>query len=88
MANDALEMNINLFILYQRRFYHFYSFIIYYFSIIICFVVTSLFRSHNVPSGDPVGPVQGGNQLDIKASRHVAQTIILGAFKTEQSMSE
>lgn len=42
MANDALEMNINRFILYQRRFYHFYSFIIYYFSIIICFVVTSL----------------------------------------------
>ena len=80
IANDALEVNINLFALYQRRIYHFYSFIICFFWIIICFVVTSLFRSNNVLSGDLVGPIQGANQLVIKASGHGAWIIVLLCF--------
>jgi hypothetical protein len=32
-------------------------------------VVTCLFGSNNVPSGDLVGPVQGNNKLHIKAWR-------------------
>lgn len=79
MVNDALEMNINLFTPYRRRIYHIYSFIIYFFRIII-FVVTSLFRSNNVPSGDLVGPIQGTNQLVIKVSGHKAWVIFLFCF--------
>lgn len=82
-----LEVSINFFFLYWRRIYHFYTFIIYCFWIIICFVVTSLFRGNNVPSGDLVRPFQRANHLDRKPSRHMAW-IIFSAFKTEQSILE